>query len=217
MDRFIPVVDRHPTLIDLGSVDPGQDVGVELLPLELRISWVAPGVGEQVHGKALAVTIRPEHEALHPRLDVLWNWEYAFCLGPQAGTLPPVFVFVAATVYPVSWYYLSGDTAILRWPPTPVFHLSRSKMVFADLGPNFGQGEIGDKSQCRESPDGAGYLAQVIAAKTGPGAGDWAGVKSLVTFAGRAVPVGQWRRTTKSSIGAVAEVQALQEIAQPIL
>ncbi len=49
MDLTVPVVDGHLTLINLGPVDPGQDIVIEFLPLALGIGRVAPGVGEQVN------------------------------------------------------------------------------------------------------------------------------------------------------------------------
>ena len=60
MELFIPVIDWHLALVNLRTVDPGQDVEIKLLPFKLGIGRVPPGVGEQVSGKALVIPLRPE-------------------------------------------------------------------------------------------------------------------------------------------------------------
>ena len=86
---------KTPALKNLRAVDSGQYVVIEFLPLELGVGPIAPGVGEQVYGKAHAVPLRPEEIALHPRPDVGGDGEYAPGLGPQTGPLPSSPTFVA--------------------------------------------------------------------------------------------------------------------------
>ena len=44
MPLIVPIVYGHPALVDLGTVDSGQNVVIELLPLVLGVGWVPPGV-----------------------------------------------------------------------------------------------------------------------------------------------------------------------------
>ena len=98
MDRVIPVVDGYLALINLRPVDSGQDVVIELLALVLGVGRVSLGVGEQVHGEALAIPLRPEQVPLHPGPDMGWDWEQVPNLGPETGPIPPSLGFVAPKV-----------------------------------------------------------------------------------------------------------------------
>jgi hypothetical protein len=178
MDLLIPVVDGHLSLIDLVAVDAGQDVKVELLPLELGVGWVPPGVGEQVHGQTLALSLGPEEVTFHPRLYVAGDRKQASRLLPESGALPPDPPFVALTVNGALAYYPMGDSRPAGGIPVfgrtwwTVLYFSWTQVVSTNLGLHFGQGKVGRQAQSLESTERARGWAQVVTAEAGPGAGE---------------------------------------------